>query len=66
MYTSLVQFFNPKLRFIGNDESLLALDALRDIYALAFHNIKLSKEKQVDKFPAYPIPEFNVEDLLQC
>ena len=37
--TPLVQLLNPKLIYIGNDKSLLALDDLRDIYALIVHNI---------------------------
>ena len=39
----LVQLLNAKLRCIGFI-SLHVLDALRDIYALAIHNIKLSRE----------------------
>ena len=61
-YTPLLQLLDPELRYIGNDKSLLVLDTLRDIYALAFHNIKLSREKEEDTFLTYPIPEFNVGD----
>ena len=43
-------------------KSLLALNALRDIYALAIHNIKLSRERQESQFLTYPIPEFYVGD----
>ena len=37
-YTPLAQLLNPKLRYVGNDKSILAF---YDIYALAIHNIKL-------------------------
>ena len=35
---------------MGDSKSLLALDDLRDIYALAIHNIKASKERQENQF----------------
>ena len=53
---------NPKLRYVGDDKSLLALDELWDIYALAIHNIKQSREREADKFLKYPIPKCNVGD----
>ena len=56
VYTHLVQVLNPKLRYIGNDKSLLVGDGLRDIYALVIYNFKLSRERQV-KCLTYPIPE---------
>ena len=40
----------------------IALDALWDIYALVIHNIKLSRERQVDNFLIYPVPKFNAGD----
>ena len=58
-YTPLAQLLNPKLRYVGNDKSLLAF---YDFYALVIHNIKLSIAKQADKFLIYTILEFNVED----
>ena len=64
MYTPSVQLLDPKLGYVGNDKSksLIVLDALRDISALMIHNSKLSRERQMDKFPTYPITVFNVED----
>ena len=61
-YILLVQLLKPKPRYLGNNNSLLALGAFKNIYALAIHNITLSRERQADKFPTYPMPEFNVED----
>ena len=60
VYTPLVQLLNSKLRYVCNDEILLVLNALRDVYALGIHNIGLSRKKQADKFPTYLVPEFNV------
>ena len=40
------EHLNQKIRYMGDAKSLLALDALRDMYTLAIHNIKLSRETQ--------------------
>ena len=61
-YTPLVQFLNPKIRYMGNFQSLLALDVFRDINPLAIHNIKLSRERQENQFPAYPEHECHAGD----
>ena len=61
-FTPLLQLLNPKLRQIGYDKSLFALDAFQDLYALTTHNIKLSREGLADKLLTYPIPEFNGGD----
>ena len=61
-YTPFVQFLNPKLRYIGSDKSLLTLDTLRDIFALAIHNIKLYRERQQDNFLINPVPKYLVYD----
>ena len=61
-HMSLVQLLNPQLRHVGNDKSLLALDALWDIYALAIDNIELSIERQGYMFLTYIVPELNVGD----
>ena len=34
-YTPLVQLLIPKLRYVGDDKSLPALDALQGIYAIS-------------------------------
>ena len=46
-YSLLVQLLNPEFWYISNDNSLLALDSLSDIYGMAVCNIKLSEERQV-------------------
>ena len=45
VYTPLVQLLTPKLKYTGHDKSLFALNGLLDIYALAIHNIKSSRER---------------------
>ena len=46
---------------MGNDEGLLAVDTLNDMYLLAIHNIKMSRERQQDYFSTYPVTEFLLE-----
>ena len=60
MYTPLVQLLNPKIRYMGDDKSFLALDTLRNTYVLAIHIMNLSRESRDKHFPKYPIAEFNV------
>ena len=59
---ALVQLLNPKIGYMGNEKSFLALDAPRDIYALTIHNIKLSRYRQEKgcQFSAYHVPEFHI------
>ena len=59
-YTLLVQMLNPELRYVGDYKSLHAVDAVWDVYALVIYNIKLSRERQAEKFVTYPVPELNV------
>ena len=47
---------------MGCSKSPLALDALRDVYALAIHNIKLARERQGSWLPSYPVIKFYVGD----
>ena len=54
----LVQVLNPQAGYIANEKSLLTLDILKDIYALAIHNIKPSRDRQEKQFMTFPVPEF--------
>ena len=63
-YALPVHLLNLNLTHMGNEKSLLALDALRDIYALAIHNIKLAMKNQESQFFTYPVPEFLVRDMV--
>ena len=40
----LMQLLNPKLRYVGNDKSIFAPDAVWDIYGLVIPNVKLARE----------------------
>ena len=57
----LLQLLKPEVRYMGNDESTLALHALQDISVLVICNIKLSRETKGDKFP---VPKFFIVDKL--
>ena len=61
-FMPLVQLLDPKFRNVGDNEGLLAMDALRDIYALAIHNINLFRERQENQFPTHPVHEFHFGD----
>ena len=59
-YVLLMQFLNTKIRYMGDNKSLLVLDTLRDTYALAIHKIELPQERQADIFLTYLICECHV------
>ena len=37
----LNEFLRPRLRYLGNNETIILLEALKDIYQIAAHNLKL-------------------------
>ena len=45
-----------KTRFMGNEKSLLTLDAFTDTYALVIHKMQPSRDRQRNQFPTYPMP----------
>ena len=49
---------------MGNKNSILALDALRDIYALALYNIKLSCGRQESQFMTYYVLGSLIRDYI--
>ena len=63
-YTPLNKLLNPKIRYMGDERSLLALDILRDTYALAALNLRLARERQEEQFKTHEIPDFVVGDLV--
>lgn len=63
-YTPIAKLLNPKIRYVGNERGLLALDVLRGVYALAIHNLKLARERQEDEFKTSPLPDYVVGDLV--
>ena len=63
-YTPLNKLLNPKIHYMGDERSLLALDILRDTYALAAHNLRLARERQEEQFKTHEISDFVVGDLV--
>ena len=42
----LNKLLQPKIRYLGNDENILSLEALKNIYQLVVTNLKLAWEKR--------------------
>ena len=42
----LTKLLQPKVRYLGNDENILSLEALKNIYQLIVTNLKLAREKR--------------------
>ena len=42
----LNKLLQPKVRYLGNDENILSLEALKNIYQLVVTNLKLAHEKR--------------------
>lgn len=41
--------FKPTIRYMGNDENILSLEALKKIYHMVAHNLKIAREKKDPK-----------------
>ena len=37
------EYLKPRLRYLGNDETIISLEAVKDIYTMAAHNLKLAQ-----------------------
>ena len=64
VHTPIAQLLNLKLRYMANDKNFLALDVVWDIYALLVHNIRLSRQRQEERFLAYPVIESPAADIV--
>ena len=42
----LAKLLRPKLRYLGNEESILSLETLQNIYQLVVTNLKMAREKR--------------------
>ena len=42
----LTKLLRPKLRYLGNEESILSLESLQNIYQLVVTNLKIAREKK--------------------
>ena len=50
----LQKMFSPKLRYLGDDENVLSLEALKKIYYLVAQNLKMARERMDKNKPAHP------------
>ena len=46
---SLTKLLKPKIRYLGNDENILSLEALKNMYQLVVTNLKYAREKRQPK-----------------
>ena len=58
----LNKLLQPKVRYLGNDENILSLEALKNIYQLVVTNLKLACEKRQPNL--YINPKFKEGDLV--
>ena len=49
------KFLTPKIRYLGDDENILSLGSLKQIYHLVAQNLKLAREKMNKSKETYPI-----------
>ena len=61
-YTPFMQLLNFNIRYMGDQQSLLALE---NMYMLTIHDIKLSRERQVELFITHPVPKFQIGDKVE-
>ena len=52
----------PKIRYLGNDENILSLEALKDMYQLVVTNMRYAREKRQPK--TYVEPKLKEGDLV--
>ena len=58
----LNKLLQPKVRYLGNDENILSLEALKNIYQLVVTSLKLAHEKRQPNL--YINPKFKEGDLI--
>ncbi|MCG8622081.1 MAG: DDE-type integrase/transposase/recombinase, partial [Proteobacteria bacterium] len=59
----LTEMFTPKIRYLGNDECVLSLEALTEIYHMVAQNLKLARERMTKTTKVHP-PTFTVGDMV--
>ena len=45
----LTKLLKPKIRYLGNDENILSLEALKNMYQLVVTNLRYAREKRKPK-----------------
>ena len=50
----LTKLLKPKIRYLGNDENMLSLEALKNLYQLVVTNLKYARKKRQPKMHVEP------------
>ena len=58
----LTKLLKPKIRYLGNDENILSLEALKNMYQLVVTNLRYAREKRQPK--TYVEPKLKEGDLV--
>ena len=58
----LTKLLKPKIRYLGNDENILSLEALKNMYQLVVTNLKYAREKRQPR--TYVEPKLKEGDLV--
>ena len=48
------EFLTPRIRYLGDDENILSLESLKQIYHLVAQNLKLARERMNKNKETYP------------
>ena len=52
----LTELFQHKLRYLGTDETVLSLQALRNMYLVIAENLRKARERSITPYPKKSIP----------
>ena len=52
----LTELFQHKLRYLGTDETVLSLQALRNMYLVIAENLRKARERSITPYPKKPTP----------
>ena len=54
-FLPLNKLLQPQVRYLGNDENILSMQALKNIYEMVAQNLKLARAKITDNINPIPI-----------
>ena len=52
----LTELFQHKLRYLGTDETVLSLQALRNMYLVIAENLRKARERNITPYPKKSAP----------
>ena len=58
----LTKLLQPRIRYLGNDENILSLEALKNMYQLVVTNLKYAREKRQPR--TYVEPKLKEGDMV--